>query len=81
LTPATAALIKRLALAPSGRLHCDQVIADLWPDLSPSQAALTLWDTVVEAGAGLGSDDAVVLSGDTVVLLPDHPWRSTPTAF
>lgn len=72
LTPGAAALIKRLSLAPSARLHCDQVIADLWPDLSPSQAALALYETVAEAGQGLGSDDAVVLSGDTVVMLPEH---------
>ena len=72
MTEDASALVKRLSLAPSGRLHCDQVIASLWPDLSPSQAALRLWDTVSEAGQALGSENAVILSGDTVVLLPDH---------
>ena len=38
----TAALVKLLALAPRHRLHREQVMDVLWPELSPAAAAANL---------------------------------------
>jgi DNA-binding SARP family transcriptional activator/DNA-binding CsgD family transcriptional regulator len=52
-----AALIKLLALAPSRRLHREQVMDTLWPDLPPDAAANNLNFTVYTARRLLGTSE------------------------
>jgi len=66
-----AALVKLLALSRGGRLLRDQVIDALWPDLLVEEAAPRLHKAAHYARAALGDRRAVVLTGDTVSLLPD----------
>jgi DNA-binding SARP family transcriptional activator/tetratricopeptide (TPR) repeat protein len=70
--PQAATLVKVLALAPGRRLHREQLIDRLWPDLAPSEAAPRLHKLAHYARRALGDDRAaVVLRGDIVTLLPD----------
>ena len=67
---APAALVKLLALSPGHRLRREQVIDSLWPDLLVDQAAPRLHKAAHYARSALASSDGVVLSSDTVALLP-----------
>ena len=67
---APAALVKLLALAPGHRLRREQVIDALWPDLLVDRAAPRLHKAAHYARTALGVSDGVVLSADTVALLP-----------
>ena len=64
-----ASLVKLLALAPSGRLHREQVIDALWPDTDVAEAAPRLHKAVHFARRALGPD-AAVDGGETVQLFP-----------
>src|SRR5215218_1106578 len=74
-----AALIKLLALAPAHRLHREEIMDALWPDLDPEAAGANLRKALHHArralaaiapdGAGLISSDAELLS-----LVADHLW-------
>src|SRR6476660_4056740 len=66
-----AALVKLLALHPGRRLHREQLIDLLWPDLLIAQAAPRLHKAAHYARATLGSPRSLVLSGDVVALFPD----------
>ena len=66
-----AALVKLLALSPGRRLHREQVIDALWPDLTLDEAAPRLHKATHFARRAAG-DDAVVLRGDSIVLFPDQ---------
>ena len=63
-----AELVKMLALANGRRLHREQVMDALWPDLSPEQAAANLRKAVHFARRTLGSDEAIRTEGDVVTL-------------
>jgi len=65
-----AALVRLLALSPGRRLHREQVMDALWPDLAPADAAPRLHKAAHYARRGLGSAETVVLRGDAVLLLP-----------
>jgi predicted ATPase/DNA-binding SARP family transcriptional activator len=65
-----AALVKLLALHPSRRMLRDQVIDALWSDLDVDEAAPRLHKAAHYARSSLGVPEAVVLSGETVSLLP-----------
>src|SRR5215218_5913009 len=65
-----AALVKLLALRPSRQLHRERVIDSLWPDLSLEEAAPRLYKAAHFSRKVLGRDDAIVLRGDVVSLLP-----------
>lgn len=65
-----ASLVKLLALAPGHRLPRDVVLDTLWPDLDPHAAAANLRKAAHFARRILHADDAVVLGGETVRLLP-----------
>jgi predicted ATPase/DNA-binding SARP family transcriptional activator len=67
-----AALVKLLSLEPGRRLHREQVIDALWPDLAPAEAAPRLHTAAHYARTALGVPDAVVLANDMVALLPDR---------
>ncbi|WP_448808161.1 alpha/beta fold hydrolase [Agromyces bauzanensis] len=61
-------LVKALALAPDRRLHREQLIELLWPELTMAEAAPRLHKAVHFARRALGAD-AVGWSGETICLL------------
>jgi len=65
-----ATLVKLLSLAPSQRLHREQVIDALWPDLAIDEAAPRLHKAAHFARRLTGVADAVVLRDETVALFP-----------
>ncbi|MGH3330628.1 MAG: AfsR/SARP family transcriptional regulator, partial [Nocardioidaceae bacterium] len=65
-----ATLVKVLALQPSRRMLREQVMDLLWPDLLVDEAAPRLHKAAHYARTALGTRDGVVLSDDTVALLP-----------
>jgi DNA-binding SARP family transcriptional activator/pimeloyl-ACP methyl ester carboxylesterase len=64
-------LVQLLALAPKHRLHREQVIDALWPDLPPGAGAANLRKAAHYARASLGAKEAVVLRQGQVTLWPD----------
>ncbi len=66
-----AELVKVLALADAHRLHCEQVVHLLWPDLAPDAAAGNLRKAVHFARACLGSATAIGRSGEMLELCPE----------
>jgi len=66
-----AALVKLLALAPGRTLHREQVIDALWPNLCVDDAAPRLHKAAHYARRTLGEPQSLVLSHETVALLPD----------
>lgn len=64
-------LVKALALAPDRRLHREQLIELLWPDLAVADAAPRLHKAVHFARRALGAD-ALNWVGDTLCLLPSR---------
>jgi DNA-binding SARP family transcriptional activator/tetratricopeptide (TPR) repeat protein len=69
--PQAATLVKLLALAPGRRLHREQVVDRLWPDLTIAEAAPRLHKVSHYARRALGEDrTAIVLRNETVALLP-----------
>ena len=64
----SAALVKRLALAPGHRLHREQALDLFWPDLEPEAAGANLRKAVHFARRVLGEHDLLELSGDVVAL-------------
>ena len=67
-----AALVKLLSLAPGRRLHREQVIDALWPEIEVGDAGPRLHKAAHFARRSLGEQTTgVVLRGDIVLLLPD----------
>ncbi len=67
----SAELVQLLALADRHTLLRDQVIETLWPHLEPDAGAANLRKAAHHCRQALGRDDAVVLAGGRVALLPD----------
>jgi DNA-binding SARP family transcriptional activator/alpha-beta hydrolase superfamily lysophospholipase len=65
-----AALVKLLALAPSRRLHREQVMDALWPGLPPQDAANNLHKAAHYARRGTGVRGSVLLRNEIVALFP-----------
>ncbi|MCU0490327.1 MAG: tetratricopeptide repeat protein [Chloroflexaceae bacterium] len=68
------AIIKLLALAPSHRLHREQLLEALWPDSDPAAAANTLYVTLHAARAALDphtSGRFLCFDGDQLLLCRD----------
>jgi DNA-binding SARP family transcriptional activator len=63
-----AELVKLLALAPGGRLHREQAMDALWPDLGPEAGAANLRKAIHFARRALGRDDSIVATGEMVQL-------------
>jgi DNA-binding SARP family transcriptional activator/pimeloyl-ACP methyl ester carboxylesterase len=63
-------LVKLLALKPQHRLHREQVIDALWPDLTVDEAVPRLHKAAHFARKAIDRPDAVVLRGEMVALLP-----------
>ncbi|NYJ03751.1 alpha/beta hydrolase [Petropleomorpha daqingensis] len=66
-------LVKLLALRPERRLHREQVMDLMWPELGVSEAAPRLHKAAHYARRALGCADALVLRDDVVALLPGGP--------
>ena len=64
-------LVKLLALERGRRLHREQVLDLLWPDLGIDESTPRLHKAAHFARKALGEADALVLRGDMVSLLPD----------
>ena len=69
------ALVKLLALAEGRRLHREQLIDRLWPDLDVESAGGRLHKAAHYARRALGRPDAVVLRDETVALFPGSNVR------
>lgn len=66
----SAALVKRLALATGHRLHREQAMETLWPEMSPDASAANLRKAVHFARRTLGEPEVIVTDGDIVALAP-----------
>jgi DNA-binding SARP family transcriptional activator len=70
-----AGVVKLLALAPGHRLHREQLMDALWPDLDPEAAAANLRKALHHARRALADDGSqLVSSGDLLLLGPDDLW-------
>ena len=67
----SAALVKRLALADGHRLHREQAMEALWPELEPAAAAANLRKAVHFARRAIGAHEAISVDGEIVVLAPN----------
>ena len=80
-----ASLVKLLALAPHHRLHREQAMEALWPDLSPRSAANNLHQTLHAARRTLEPEASgfryLILRGETLFLCPDGELRVDVDAF
>jgi predicted ATPase/DNA-binding SARP family transcriptional activator len=79
-------LVKLLALAPARRLHREQLLELLWPDLAPEAAGNNLRTTLhvarrmLERGPAAPSP-ALAARGELLALYPDHPVWIDVAAF
>jgi DNA-binding SARP family transcriptional activator len=71
-------LIKLLALSPGHRLHREQVMDILWPELSPEAAGANLRKATHYLRRALGTPEPVVVEAGIVALCPD--WSVTTDA-
>ena len=76
-----AELVKILALADGHRLHSEQVMDLLWPDLAPAAAGGNLRKAVHFARASLGADPAISRSGGMLELCPHGEVSVDALAF
>ncbi|MDP9440178.1 MAG: hypothetical protein M3P49_15795, partial [Actinomycetota bacterium] len=80
-----AGLVKLLALAPYHRLHREQTMELLWPDLAPRSAANNLHQTLHAARRTLEPDAAdfryLTLRDELLFLCPDGDLRVDVDAF
>ena len=65
-----ATLVKLLALAPGRRLHREQCLDAIWPELGVDEAAPRLHKAAHYARKALGDREAIVLRRDEVALFP-----------
>jgi DNA-binding SARP family transcriptional activator len=65
------ALVKLLALSPGYRLHRDQAMDLLWPELDLEAAAGNLRKAVHYTRQALGAHDVIKLYGEVLALAPD----------
>lgn len=66
-------LVKLLALAPEHRLHREEVMEFLWPDLGVEAQGANLRKAVYHARRSLDGKDAISAEGDVVALWPAGP--------
>src|SRR5687767_10729943 len=65
------ALVKLLALAEGHRLHREQAMEALWPELSPAAAAANLRKAVHFARRTLGAHDVIAADLEVLALAPN----------
>src|SRR5262245_17578718 len=63
-------VVKLLALAPRRRMHREQVIDALWPDLAPAAGGANLRKAVHFARRTLGWEEAIVIVDGMIELAP-----------
>lgn len=66
-----ATLVKLLALSPGRRLHREQVIDAIWPDLRVDEAAPRLHKAAHYARRAMGDQRSLVVADDMVALWPE----------
>ena len=76
-----AELIKLLALAHGHRLHREQVIDALWPELDVDAAGANLRKATLHLRRALGTPEPIVVSGGFVALCPDSPITTDVEVF
>ena len=76
-----AALVKLLALHPRGRLHREQVIDALWPDLLVEEAAPRLHKAAHYARTALGDREGIVVDQGFLALFPSAELDVDVTEF
>ncbi|HSE71772.1 MAG TPA: alpha/beta fold hydrolase [Nocardioidaceae bacterium] len=76
-----AGLVKVLALSSARRLHREQVVDLLWPDLTLDEAAPRLHKAAHYARRATGRADAIVLRHEMVSLFPDEAVEVDVPAF
>ncbi|MDQ0392122.1 AfsR/SARP family transcriptional regulator [Labrys monachus] len=64
------AVVKLLALAPRHRMHREQVIDALWPELGPEAGAANLRKAIHYARRTLGEHEIILVEGETLALAP-----------
>src|SRR5688572_32085696 len=64
-------VVKLLAIETGHRLHREQVMELLWPDLPAEAAGANLRKAVHYARRALGGPDAIAVDGHVLVLWPD----------
>lgn len=64
-------LVKLLALSPGHRLHREQVMEALWPDLGPDAAGANLRKATHFARRAFGFEEAIGIEGGMIALWPD----------
>ena len=76
-------LVKLLAFTPEHRLHREQIIYRLWPDLDQAMAANSLRQAlhVARRALGPGASRYLSLQGELVALCPDSPLWVDADAF
>ncbi len=77
----SAALVKLLALSTGHRLHREQAMEALWPEMSPDASAANLRKAVHFARRALGEHELIALLGDVVALAPDEELVIDVEAF
>lgn len=77
----SAAMLKILALAPGYRMHREQMMDLLWPELDPAQAANNLYQVLHGARRAIGVSDILLLRDQIVQINPDIPIRVDAVAF
>src|SRR6266508_5486555 len=75
------ALVKLLALAAGYRLHREQVMEALWPDLAPAAASGNLRKAVHYARRALGAQNLIKLDGEMLALARDAELVVDATLF
>ncbi|HKC46112.1 MAG TPA: BTAD domain-containing putative transcriptional regulator [Gemmatimonadales bacterium] len=76
-----AALVKLLALSTGHRLHREQAMEALWPDMAPDASAANLRKAVHYARRALGEHDLIGVEHDVVVLAPNAQLVIDAEAF
>jgi DNA-binding SARP family transcriptional activator len=74
-------LVKLLTLAPRHRLHREQLMDTLWPDLSPDASSRNLRKAVYLARKATGLPDAIATGGGMLALFPGREVQSDAERF
>lgn len=68
----SAALVKLITLSPNHRLHREQAMEALWPEMAPDASAANLRKAIHFARRALGGHELIALKNNIVALAPDQ---------
>ena len=77
----SAALVKLVALSAGHRLHREQAMEALWPEMSPDASSANLRKAIHFARSALGERELIALRNDIVTLAPDRELLIDVEAF